>query len=105
MLRDFGLPKIWSCDNGPEFRNNVIASLATLFGTTGRHTSPYYPQANGLAERTVGTTLQGIRKTLRGRDTAWMEMLPAVQLAENARFRDSIGCTPFEAMFGRALST
>ena len=46
----FGIPSELVCDNAPQFK-----SFAELFGITHVTSSPYLPNANGEAERTVQT--------------------------------------------------
>ena len=49
-------------DNGKEFKNALFTTLQKSYGITQRFTTPYHPQANGMAERAVQMVLNYIRK-------------------------------------------
>ena len=103
IVVDFGVPKVWSSDNGSEFAE-VVSTMSSILGVDKRVSSPYYPESNGLAERSVQTALQVIRKTVEGEGADWARVLPTTQLAMNSKYHERIGCTPFEAMLGRSLN-
>ena len=51
----FGIPTTMISDNGPQFDSQEMKEFSQSYGFQHVTTSPYYPQANGLAERTVKT--------------------------------------------------
>jgi len=51
----FGIPRTMISDNGPQFDSKEMKEFSQSYGFEHITTSPYYPQANGLAERTVKT--------------------------------------------------
>ena len=71
IVGDFGPFQILTADNGPEFHNETIQELSKLLNFELRHTSPYNPRANGLAERAIGSTMQIVRKALDGDSPSW----------------------------------
>ena len=51
----FGIPEILVTDNGPQYASKHMAEFAKSYGFQHTTSSPYYPQGNGQAERTVKT--------------------------------------------------
>jgi hypothetical protein len=98
---DMGFPKIIQCDNGSEFRNELITELCKTCHIQQRFSTPYHPQGNGLTENAVKLAKMTTYKTCRGDVLAWKERLPATQYALNVRMHTALGFTPFTLMFGR----
>ena len=73
---DIGFPKILQSDNGGEFVNEVMDAVKQLSKIDVRHIAPYHHRANGLAERTIGSTSNAIYKALQGLTTQWDAYLP-----------------------------
>ncbi|SAM00567.1 hypothetical protein [Absidia glauca] len=101
---DFGIPTILQSDNGKEFANKVMARFKTKAGFDHRLITPYYPQGNGSAERTVGTSMRLIKKLVEGVTDSWDLFVPSAQLAINAKVSKRLNATPFSVMFGRRIN-
>jgi transposase InsO family protein len=103
IFADYGLPDIIGSDNGREFRNGLMHTLTNTLGIQHRFSTPYYPQSNGAAERSVQMVKNTLRK-LCGNDTSnWDERLGLVQLCCNIKVRDRTASTPFSLMFARQV--
>ncbi|MEZ0208637.1 MAG: RNase H-like domain-containing protein [Candidatus Paceibacterota bacterium] len=104
LFTDFGLPKILQSDNGSEFKNQVISHLHNECGLQHRFTTPYYPQANGVAEASVKNTKFLLKKIVKGDYTDWCVHLPSIQMAINSRVTKRHHSTPFSLMFTRPFN-
>ena len=52
IFRDFGCPSILHTDNGPEFKNMLLAQLELIWHDVHQiFGSPRHPQSQGAAER------------------------------------------------------
>ncbi|OBZ81090.1 Transposon Ty3-I Gag-Pol polyprotein, partial [Choanephora cucurbitarum] len=101
---DFGIPRIVQSDNGKEFANQVMERFKKSAGFDHRLITPYYPQANGAAERTVGTAMNTIKKVVEGVTGEWDLFVYSVQLAINNKVSKRLNTPPFNVMFGRRLN-
>ena len=105
IIAEFGHPKILSSDNGKEFVNSIIEHLLLLFQIEHRNSTSYYPQGNGIAERSVRVTIDLLRKKLIESSTEeWDILLPSVQIGINSRIHSLLGSSPFSVMFNRQLN-
>ena len=96
----FGCPIELVSDRGKHFVNNVIASLTQHYVVVHKRSTPYYPQANGLAKST-NKTLKGIlRKTVNAHRTDWDRKLQSTLWTYRTSFKTNIGATPFRLAFG-----
>ena len=97
----FGFPKTIQSDNGTEFVNKVLKHLFTEANIDHRLVTPYHPRANGIAERSVQTTVTAIKKLLDGVHKDWDTAVPFVQFAMNSKVAAIHKSTPFAVVFGR----
>ena len=67
----FGIPATLITDNGPQFDSQHMKEFAQAYEFQHATTSPYYPQANGLAERMVKT----VKKLLEHSEDAYKALL------------------------------
>ncbi|KAK7096429.1 hypothetical protein V1264_005727 [Littorina saxatilis] len=57
-----GVPQSVMTDNGPQFKNEEFRKFASTYGFDHTTSSPYYPPANGEAERAVETVKNLLKK-------------------------------------------
>ena len=80
----FGCPRKILSDRGTEFMGRIWDKLMNLLGVQHVLTSPYYPQGNGIVERSHRTIHNMLRALLVNReDEKWVDLLPEVMLTFN----------------------
>ena len=68
MFACYGIPATLLSDNGPQFSTKEFQDFTTAYCFQHVSSSPHFPQANGLTERTVCT----VKKLLQGsKDPFW----------------------------------
>ncbi|XP_051167059.1 KRAB-A domain-containing protein 2-like [Leptopilina boulardi] len=98
----FGAPYILQSDNGREFRNQLIESLAEIWnGLKMVHGKPRHSQSQGSVERSN----QDVRDMLiswmaDNNNNHWSEGLRFIQSKKNRVLHSGIKTSPYEAMFG-----
>ena len=82
-IGQFSPPKILQCDNGNEFKGEVLP-LVKFYGITVVHGRPRHPQSQGLIEQANAVLKQKIRmaKAKTGINQ-WRQFLPMAILAMN----------------------
>ena len=96
MFARYGIPVTLVSDNGPQFSSAEMKEFAEGYGFHHITTSPYYPQANGQAERTVRT----VKNLLRNAKDPHMALL-----SYRATPLEWCGLTPAELLMGRKIRT
>lgn len=99
----FGIPDSILTDNAAGFKNNLIDAIVKSFGLQQRWATPQHSQSNAPAERVIEDVqekLNIIKAEMESNDD-WDTMAPIVVLSQNTGYNRSIGCSPFELMFGR----
>ena len=94
-----GIPETVISDNGPQYASEEFRAFAESWGFKHITSSPKYPQANGLAERTVQTVKKTLKKTLRRKEDPYLALL-----ALRDTPGDNIG-SPAQLLFHRRLRT
>eukprot|EP00731_Ephydatia_muelleri_P032552 Em0024g96a len=91
-----GIPESVRSDSGPQFSSHEFAKFAASYGFKHTTSSPYFPQSNGLAERTVQT----VKNILKGNQDPYLAILTyrSTQLPW-------CGLSPAQLLMGRQLRT
>ena len=76
-----------------------------LLGVQHVLTSPYYPQGNGIVERSHRTIHNMLRAHLVNRaDENWVDLLPGVMLTFNEVTQDQHGFTVSQILWGQDMN-
>lgn len=99
-IATFGIPARITTDLGRQFESQIFRELNKLLGIKHLRTTPYHPQANGLIER-WHRTLKASIKCRRKLD--WINSIPIILLGMRATFKEDIGASPAEMVYGCTL--
>ena len=67
----FGVPLEILSDRGLGFRGDLMGELMEKLGIARRHSTPYYPQCNGLVEKVNGIIVKMITKQVHNKPKDW----------------------------------
>ena len=87
-------------DRGGHFINKIIRRMAGFFLVLHKKSSPYYPQANGLAKSSNKQIVRILKKLVSVHWKDWDTKLPAALWAYHTAFKVATGMTPFKLDFG-----
>ncbi|MCO5575487.1 hypothetical protein L7F22_029288 [Adiantum nelumboides] len=97
----FGTPLQILSDRGPGFRGDFIDAVLENLSIKYVHSTPYYPQCNGLVEKTNGVSCKIINKHIRDRPQDWDKHLTAALWAYRTSFKVSTQFTPYHLVYGQ----
>ena len=82
-------------DQGTHFINKIVHEFPTYYVVVHKKSTPYYPQANGLAESTNKTLQTILKKIVNENRTDWDQKLHSALWAYRTSYKTSIKSTPF----------
>ncbi|MCO5613237.1 hypothetical protein L7F22_067513 [Adiantum nelumboides] len=97
----FGTPLEIIFERSPGFRGDLVGELMEQLGISRRHSSPYYPQCNGLVKNVNGMICRIIAKQANKRPKDWDRHLNAALWAYRTSFKANLGYTPYQLVFGK----
>ena len=87
-------------DQGTHFINKVIYELTNYYVVVHKKSTPYYPQANGLAELTNKTIQTILKKIVNDNRIDWDKKVQSALWAYHTTYKAMIRSTPFRLAFG-----
>ena len=99
-----GIPDVVKSDNGPPFNSAEFKAYAEHSGFNHRKVTPYWPRANGEAERFMSTLEKCIRSAHLERKN-WKQEMHRFLRQYRATPHSSTGLSPSEALNQRKLKT
>ncbi len=103
LINKFGSPESILSDQGTIFESAAFAAFCTKYNIRKVRTTPYHPQGNGLAERTIRTIKEMLALTVNSSHDNWDDTLSEVVFSYNNTVHSSTGFAPNQIIFGRTL--
>ena len=103
MFTTFGIPQEVQSDRGTNFTSNLFQQVLHELGIKQILSTAYHPQSQGALERHHQTLKAMLRKYCHENNQEWDEGLPFLLFAIREATHESIGCSPFELVFGRKV--
>jgi hypothetical protein len=99
-----GWPRTIISDNGSSLKNQLLSELCRYTGVKHRFTTVRHPQANGAAERLIGTIKRALETLGAKYNSTWEERLPMIMLALRQTPRPPLNLSPAQIVYGRQVS-
>ncbi|KAD4180427.1 hypothetical protein E3N88_29018 [Mikania micrantha] len=96
-----GVPLSIISDRDSRFTSRFWQSLQQSLRTSVNLSTAYHPQTDGQSERTIQTLEDMLRTCILDFGGSWDTHLPLIEFSYNNSYHSSIGCAPFEALYGR----
>lgn len=103
MYTTFGIPHEVQSDRGSNFTSELFSKVLNELGVQQTLSTAYHPQSKGALERCHQTLKTMLRKYSHEKLQDWDVGLPFLLFAIREAPQESIGCSPFELVFGRKV--
>jgi len=100
----FGFPQEVLSDQGTDFMSELMQIFLNDFGINHIRSSPYRPQTNGACEKFNGTMKTMLRSLTDQFPDSWDLALPWILFAYREVPVETLGCSPFDLLFGRSVA-
>jgi len=101
ILSRFGFPTQIVSDNAQAFFSVKMIEFCQKYKILLHHSTPYYPQGNGLAESSNKSLVRVIKKTLEDHKKSWESHLIYVIWENRIAPKRSTGKSPFQLVYGK----
>ena len=105
IFRLHGLPKAIISDRDPKFTSKFWKGLFADLGTNLNFSTAYHPQTDGQIERVNQVLEDMLHMYVMDKPSKWEDYLHLVKFAYNNGQQESLGMTPYEALYVRRCRT
>jgi transposase InsO family protein len=99
IISSFGFLDTIVTDNDASFMAKLLINFCEHFGISLIHSTPYYPQGNGLAESSNKSLINIIKRLLEDTKKAWDSKLKIFLWANRVTKKRSMGISPFKLVY------
>ena len=96
-----GLPLSIVLDQDSRFTSKFWSQMIKSLGIQVWMATQYHHQTNGQVERRIGTLKQMMNNFVNQSQNNWSGALPAIAAAMNGAPHESLGISPYQALYGR----
>jgi hypothetical protein len=96
----FGCPSKLVKHNSHALKSKAMIDLSGNYNIILTHSTPYYPQGNGLDESSNKTLIRIIKKLLAENKKSWDYKLKYSLWADRISTKNSLGTSPFHLVYG-----
>jgi transposase InsO family protein len=100
IIARFGCPSRIVTDNDASFKSEPLVMFYEQFKISLIHSTPYYPQGNGLAESSNKRLIKLIKRLLEDNKRAWDSKLKFSLWVDQVTTKKSLGTSPFQLVYG-----
>jgi transposase InsO family protein len=99
IMARFGCPNIIITNNVASFKFETLIKFCEHFGISLIHSTPYYPQGNGLAESSNKILIKLIKTLLEKNKKAWDSNLKFSLWVDQVTTKKSLSTSPFQLVY------
>ena len=103
MFTSYGIPQEIQSDRGTNFTSKLFTDVLNQLGIKQTLSTAYHPESQGSLERWHQTLKSMIKKFCFESGSDWDESIPFLLFAIRETPQESLGCSPFELLFGRQV--
>jgi transposase InsO family protein len=100
----FGCPRKLVTDNAQAFKFASMVEFCRKYNIKLSHSTPYYPQGNGLAKSSNKSLVRIMKKLLKENKRSWDSKLKFVLWDDTISTNKSNGASPFQLFYGTDVS-
>jgi transposase InsO family protein len=100
IIARFGFLDIISTDNVASFRVEPLINFCEQFRISSIHSTPYYPQGNGLVESSNKSLIKIIKRLIEDKKKAWDSKLKFSLWDDRVTTKRSLDISPFQLVYG-----